>query len=89
MCAPRPVILSQTTRPAYRDLRIYYKNIKGLRTKTKSFYSAVLTCEYDIIAITETWLNDSILHSELISHVYSVYRCDRKYAERSDTRGGE
>jgi len=85
-----PTSHAHTLIERYRDnvLHIYYQNIKGIRTKTRSFYNAVLTCNFDVIGISETWLNESILNSEFISQDYSVYRCDRNYAETSVKRGG-
>jgi len=33
-------------------------------------------CSYDVVAICETWLNDTVLSSELLSG-YNIYRKDR------------
>lgn len=35
------------------------------------------TLEYDVLVITETWLNESVKNSELSLHHYTIYRCDR------------
>ena len=38
--------------------------------------------DYDVVAVTETWLNDNILDSEILSHGYSIYRHDRDSSKR-------
>ena len=40
------------------------------------FKNAVLSNEYNVICVTETWLNDKIDTSELLDD-YTVYRSDR------------
>lgn len=52
-----------------------------MRTKTHSFLQAVLCNNYDIIVLTETWLNSSVFCSELFDERYVVYRRDRSNAE--------
>ena len=42
--------------------------------------------EDDVIAITETWLNNNVLDSEILTDEYLIYRRDREYSENS--RGG-
>lgn len=53
-----------------KQMSVYYQNMQGLRTKKDSLYSAVLTCDYDIIALTETWLNENIFNAELFGSRY-------------------
>ena len=61
----------------FTALKIYYQNTRGLRTKTHSFCRQ-LSCEsYDIVILTETWLNDSVMSAELFDSRYVVYRRDR------------
>lgn len=54
-----------------------YQNVRGLRTKTKTFFTNVLTSNYDIIAITESGLNGSINDGEIIPPTHKILRCDR------------
>lgn len=58
-------------------IKIFYQNVRGLKTKTNIFFSNMLTCEYDIIILCESWLADDVLDSELFSDRYLVYRRDR------------
>lgn len=46
---------------------MYYQNVRGLRTKTSDFSNNALSCDYDIVALTETSLNDSFFDGELFN----------------------
>lgn len=67
---------------------IYYQNSGGLRTKTIEFYNAVTDNSYAVIALTETWLCDSISNTELFDASYVVYRKDRCSITTGLSRGG-
>lgn len=67
---------------------MYYQNVRGLRSKTISFYRNLCQCSYDIILLTETWLTDSISDTELFSRDYMVWRRDRNYVQTGQSRGG-
>lgn len=43
---------------------------------------------YDIVCVTESWLSDSILSSELFPACYTVLRCDRRFDRVGRSRGG-
>ncbi|KAL0819973.1 hypothetical protein ABMA28_007970 [Loxostege sticticalis] len=69
---------------------MYYQNVRGLRTKTHSFYCNLANSNYDIIILTETWLKDNISNSELFDGRYIVYRRDRsvsRFQRKSDGGG--
>lgn len=42
------------------ELSVYYQNVGGLRTKLQNLHKAVNSCSYDVILLTETWLNSDI-----------------------------
>lgn len=69
-------------------MKMYYQNVRGLRTKTSIFFNNLLNCDSDFICLSETWLLPGILDSELFDSRYNVYRCDRNYDLRGDTLGG-
>lgn len=69
-------------------LTFYYQNIRGLRTKTKDFFLATSACDYDIIALTETWLTSSFHDSELFENDFIVFRCDRSLQNSKHEKGG-
>lgn len=69
-------------------LNIFYQNVRGLRTKTHLLYNNVLCNNYDIIILTETWLNSSINSCELFDSRYVVYRRDREICSSSIKKDG-
>ena len=47
--------------------------------------------QYDVVAVTETWLTSDISDSELLPWGYDIYRCDREclaYLGESSRGGG-
>ncbi|KAL1396447.1 hypothetical protein pipiens_010503 [Culex pipiens pipiens] len=65
---------------------VYYQNAGGMRSKSKQFFLALASSDYDVIALTETWLSDDIVDAEL-SPNYTIFRQDRS-ARTSDRRRG-
>ena len=80
-----PVDLRRSHHPG---LRIYYQNVRGLRTKIDPFYLAVSEAEYDVIVLTETWLDDRIYSAQLFGSLYTVFRTDRSQLNSRKSRGG-
>ncbi|KAL0870278.1 hypothetical protein ABMA27_005303 [Loxostege sticticalis] len=70
------------------ELNIYYQNIRGMRTKTNVILQNIMLCSYDVIVLTETWLNSSIFDNEFIDSRYRVYRRDRSVLSSSKLDGG-
>jgi exonuclease III len=68
------------------SLGIYYQNVRGLRTKQTEFYDNVCASNFDIICLSETWLNDVCYDHNLFPNSYTVYRSDRPYINKA--RGG-
>lgn len=52
------------------------------------FQREVLNCNYDVIVLTETWLNEGITNEELFPPNYMVYRRDREPNQTNKSRGG-
>ena len=71
-----------------KSLSIYYQNVRGLRTKSHSFLTNVLQCNYDLIILTETWLTEDFYDAEYFYNNYNVYRHDRLVSDRRGERGG-
>ena len=57
-------------------LKIYYQNARGIKTKLKNFYNNSHTNDYNILCITETWLNDKIDYSKILNNNHSIFRND-------------
>jgi hypothetical protein len=56
---------------------IYYQNIRGLRIKQLETYKNVCSMDYNIICLTETWLNDLCYDHNLFPDCYTVSCSDR------------
>ena len=58
---------------------IKYFNARSLRDKLPSLHSVLYCGLYDVVCVTETWLNavysDSLLDPK---SAYHIYRCDRQ-----------
>lgn len=59
-------------------IQLYYQNVRGLRSKTVEFFNNILCNNFDVIVLSETWLNGSVFDSELFDKRYVVYRRDRE-----------
>ncbi|XP_055840378.1 uncharacterized protein LOC129907931 [Episyrphus balteatus] len=67
---------------------LYYQNVRGLRSKTTQSYNNSQAFPYDLLAFTETWLNATILDTELFDKEFLVYRKDRHVDVKSPVGGG-
>ena len=72
------------------DFTVYYQNIHSIFGCLAEFRLRVKPIsEYDIITLTETWLNEDIPSSKLRLDNYNVIRCDGSiFTSRKSTRGG-
>lgn len=72
-----------------RLLHIYYQNMRGLNTKLNSLYNNSLSTVYDCIAVTETWLNNTKLDTELLDNdKFTLFRSDRSVGYKKGRGGG-
>lgn len=77
----RPFIMSHY-------LKVYYQNVRGLKTKVREFRSELMSNSYDVVLLCETWLNEDYHTSELFDDRYIVYRNDRDNAALGKNDGG-
>lgn len=70
------------------NIDIYYQNVRGLRTKSKDFFCNSSSYEYDIIVLTETWLNKEHCSAEYFDDSFTVFRKDRCDTGSKLLRGG-
>ena len=61
----------------------HYLNARSIMNKHKELELYVLDKNFDIIDITETWMNSSILDCEMSISGYTLHRNDRKAAEKT------
>lgn len=71
-------------------LNIYYENMNGLNKQNKmsDLLISASIADYDVIAITETWLDSTIRDCEFLRDNYTVYRKDREKSVINATKGG-
>ncbi|XP_053686917.1 uncharacterized protein LOC128736459 [Sabethes cyaneus] len=70
------------------SLLLYYQNACGMNTVIDDYFLAISEGFYDVIALTETWLDDRTLQSQLLGHEYEGFRCDRGPHNSSKKTGG-
>ena len=58
----------------------------GLNSKLSCFYNSVSSCDYDLIALTETWIHPGVRDSELFDKNFIVYREDRDFKKTDLSR---
>lgn len=59
-----------------------------MRTKLNDINIAVNVNKYDVIVVTETWLNDNINDGEIFDARYNIYRRDRESSSLAGKEGG-
>ena len=67
-------------------LRCIYMNARSIVNKIKELKVMIEEENVDIIAITETWLNDNVTDDEVSINGYTLFRKDRRYEVKC--RGG-
>lgn len=70
------------------SLRVYYQNVRSLRSRADDIFTAVCDAEHDIIVLTETWLNDHFYSAQFFYDNYNVYRKYRCTISTGKSRGG-
>lgn len=54
-------------------------NARSVLTKIEHFHALLANTKPDIVFVTETWLSENILDSELVGGLpYILYHCDRE-----------
>lgn len=67
---------------------MYYHNKGGFKTKLLDLQNGVLSSDYSVIIIVETWLNNDITDEELGCMGYDIFRCDRDFTNTIKEDGG-
>lgn len=69
-------------------LNIFYQNVCGLRTKCIEIHNNILCNDYDIILLTETWLQNDVFDTEICDNRYDIFRVDRDLSKAGKESGG-
>ena len=60
-----------------------------MRSKVTNFYNCICSyVDYDLFALSETWLSDDICNNELFPSDIVVYRKDRNFKNLQVSKGG-
>jgi hypothetical protein len=78
---------SMTDNQSKTGLEIFYQNIRGLRTKQTELFDNVCSMYFQIICLTETWLNDTCFDHKLFPDSYTIFRSDRVNSNKSRGAG--
>ncbi|XP_055642698.1 uncharacterized protein LOC129779317 [Toxorhynchites rutilus septentrionalis] len=70
------------------ELHAYYQNVGGLNSRLNEYRHACSDGWYDIIALTETWLDDRTLSNQVCGQNYEVFRTDRNHLNSTKSSGG-
>lgn len=70
-------ILNNSNKSKREIIRLAYQNCRGIGTKEKKIHSAALSCDYEIIVMTETWLKEKHKTSAFFTDKFNVFRRDR------------
>lgn len=66
---------------ARKKLKCFYQNTRGLNTKiARGLRNKITLRNYDIVCLTETWLDDKTDSESLFDETYITYRSDRVIA---------
>lgn len=69
------------------NLKVYYQNVRGLKSKLFQLYNELSASDYDIVMLIENWLNNSVLDSVCDLSKYTVYIRDRNSVNKSEGGG--
>jgi hypothetical protein len=71
------LINSSNNAKSLRSLSILYQNVRGIKTKLLTWNTNMSLLEHDIIAVTETFLDQSVMDAEVAHNDWNVLRRDR------------
>lgn len=87
MTEHNPVSVDSTLSPPIH-ISLYYNNVRGMSGKKDDILLSTTACDYDVIALSETWLDSSKFSTEFFDPRFIVYRKDRSDSNIDAERGG-
>lgn len=69
-------------------LKLFYQNVRGLRTKSSTVFTNMSLIQADIFLLTETWFNNNHLNPSFFPEGFQVERRDRDTDITGLQRGG-
>lgn len=76
------------TPPLSKHLNAYYQNCGGIRSKLANIRLNLAQSDYDIVLLTETWLQAGVFDSEVVPNNFNIFRRDRDTSTSHKKDGG-
>ena len=70
------------------DVRIYYQNVGGMNCDVNAYLLAASDDCYDVVVLTETWLDSRTLSHQVFGPEFEVFLCDRGPVNSRKLSGG-
>ncbi|CAH0714195.1 unnamed protein product, partial [Brenthis ino] len=71
-----------------KPIELPYQITRGLRTKCEEFKQNILSNDFALILVTESWFSDDFYNGEICDDRYDIFRYDRKKGTSSKNIGG-
>lgn len=68
---------------------IFHENMRSVLNVKNELIRSTSMVDFDVLTMTETWLNDSHHNNQFMSPMYKVFRKDRLNSNVNASRGGE
>ncbi|XP_055645595.1 uncharacterized protein LOC129782425 [Toxorhynchites rutilus septentrionalis] len=72
----------------HQKIVVYYQNVGDININVDDIRLAVSDQCYNIVVLTETWLDSRTLSHQMFGKDYEVFRCDRNADNSRKARGG-
>lgn len=70
------------------NIFVYYQNTRSIKNCTADIFNNLTHFEFDIVALTETWLDSTVSDAEVCPDSFYLFRSDRNFATVNRARGG-
>ena len=80
--------MTDSTYESKNSINFYYHNMSGMRSALSEFKNDASSSNYDILLITETWLQCQHFNEEILPPFFNIFRRDRKKLTENDVLGG-
>ena len=62
--------------------------MRSIKSKVNDIFLGLTDLEFDVVCLSESWLDSSVDNNEFIPSNYQVYRIDRNFNRLGRQRGG-
>jgi hypothetical protein len=79
---------SRTDIQSKTSFKILYQNVRDLRTQQTELFDNVCSMDFQIVCLTEAWLNDMCFDHKLLPDSFTIFCSDRVSSTKSRGGGG-